>query len=54
MEFHGGSHSKVSDLLDTCKTVWDHLVLMYSNNVSQIYDMTVEYYGLKQGDSDLT
>ncbi|CAA6657591.1 unnamed protein product [Spirodela intermedia] len=27
---------------------------MYSNNISHIYDMTVEYYRLRQGDTDLS
>lgn len=36
--------------LDTCKAVWDHLFPKFSNNISMMYDLTVEYGELRQGE----
>ncbi|CAA7390713.1 unnamed protein product [Spirodela intermedia] len=40
--------------MEKYKAAWNHLALMYSNNISYIYDMTIEYYGLKQDDTYLS
>ncbi|CAA6657807.1 unnamed protein product [Spirodela intermedia] len=32
--------------------MWDHLTLIYSNNISHLYDMIMEYYGLKQNETN--
>lgn len=32
---------------EACKELWDHLAVMYSNNVSRMYDMTVKQYELQ-------
>ena len=40
--------------LDTCKDIWDYIKLLFSNNLTRMYDLTCEFYHLKQDGRSVT
>ena len=40
--------------LDTCKDIWEYVHLLFSNNLTRMYDLTSEFFHLKQEDMSVT
>ena len=40
--------------LDTCKDIWEYIQLLFSNNLTRMYDLTCEFYHLKQDGRSVT
>ena len=40
--------------LDTCKDIWEYVHLLFFNNLTRMYDLTSEFFHLKQEDMSVT
>lgn len=44
----------MSTHLDRCKEDWDYVRLLYSSNLTQVYDLSLEYFLLQQAEKSIT
>ena len=40
--------------LGTCKEIWDYTHLLYSSNLTRMYDLSFQYFQLQQSDLSVT